>query len=147
MENRCFLISMDEFKSLCISSIQPNIGNASESIKGRSSSNTDNSALENTTRYPQVLHLSCENPILLPIVNILLKLPYDLEQKHPMEKTLKLVAWTVCGSASLQEASQRKQRKYLARHGEPKLINNINLHGDSGWAGVAAGVWIHFNHL
>lgn len=97
--------------------------------------------------YPQVLHLSCENPILLPIVNNLLTLPYNLEQKHPMEKTLKLVAWTVCGNASLQEAFQRKQRKYLARHGEPKLINNINLHGDSGWAGVAAGVWIHFNHL
>lgn len=49
LENRCLLNSMEEPKSLCISPIQPNICSASESIKGRSSSNTDNSALENTT--------------------------------------------------------------------------------------------------
>lgn len=49
LKNRCFLNSMEKSKSLCFSSIQSNIGSASKSLKGRSSSNTDNSALENTT--------------------------------------------------------------------------------------------------
>lgn len=40
---------MEEPKSFCIPSIHPNICSALESIKGRSSSNTDNSALENTS--------------------------------------------------------------------------------------------------
>lgn len=97
--------------------------------------------------YPQVLHLSCENLILLSSAKNILTLPYDLEQKHPMEKTFKLVAWTVCANVSLQEAFQRKQVNYLVRHGKPTLISNINLHEDSGWAGVAEGRWIHFNHL
>lgn len=43
---------MEEPKSLCISSIHPNICSASESIKGLSSSNTDNSNFENTTMVP-----------------------------------------------------------------------------------------------
>lgn len=49
LDNRCLLNSMEEPNSLCISSIQPNICRASEIIKGRSSSNTDNSDLKNTT--------------------------------------------------------------------------------------------------
>lgn len=51
-----------------------------------------------------------------------------------MEKILKLLAWTLCGNISLQEAFQRKQRKYLVRHGEAELIDTINLQGDwLGW--------------
>lgn len=49
LENRCLLNSMEEPKRICIFSLQLKICSASESIKGRSSSNTDNSALENTT--------------------------------------------------------------------------------------------------
>lgn len=53
---------LSQFQSRCISSIQPDIGSASESIKGRSSSNTDNSALENTTMVSTSPSLVLQKP-------------------------------------------------------------------------------------
>lgn len=80
---------MEETKSLCNSSIQPNISSGLEGIKGRSSSYTDNSALENTTMVSTSPSLVLRKLIVLPTVNNLLTSAYDLKQKHPTEKTLR----------------------------------------------------------
>lgn len=70
----------------------------------------------------------------------------DNSEEHSSDKQFTLNKWRTPKPTFLADILLIRW-KYLARHGQPKLINNINLHGDSGWAGVAAGMWIHFNYL
>lgn len=102
---------MEEPKSFCIPSIHPNICSALESIKGRSSSNTDNSALENTS--PSFVLQKPNFPSNSKQLTDIALRPRTgaSDGENPQASR-----WTVCRNVSLQAVFQRQQRKYLVRH-------------------------------
>lgn len=80
--------------------------------------------------YPQILQLSCDNPIFLPKIDKMLILPYVKEHVHPLQKSLQLVTWTVCGDST--KVFQQNQQKFLAMHAELKPPNSTNPQGNYG---------------
>jgi len=97
--------------------------------------------------YPQALELSCMIPLLLPKQNRILTLPHDQERLHPLERTLQLVVWTVCGNdLKIRDFRKGLQNCYVNR-GVQRQISNISQHGSLGWAGVVDNCQIPFHHL
>ena len=97
------------------------------------------------TWYPQLLQMSCQQPLLLPEKRDLLRSP--LGQFHPLvvQRSLSLAAWIISGRTCKQEDFRSKlpNLSYLQNDQVQTLITNRP--GRSGLAGVVNNKLIHFN--
>ena len=92
--------------------------------------------------YPRMLELSVQNPILIPQQMDLLTDPAG--NRHPLvlNKSLRLVAWTVSGKAWRQREYKKKLPPLLSVPGDQDRFQITNRPGESGLAGVVRNKWI-----
>ncbi len=97
--------------------------------------------------YPDLLELSCKDPILLPPLKHLLLSPSGTP--HPMitSESFRLAAWRVSGERSKHQAYQSKQLSCWGNHGDQVPEKLMETPGKSGLAGVLKGKLIPFRPL
>ena len=99
-------------------------------------------------RYPVLLEMSCQHPILLPPMRNLLLSPN--QQPHPLiqQGHLKLAAWMVRGTTCLQVEFQRTLPICSAPIPGGEALQGLNTErGNRAVAGVANGRLIYFAPL
>ena len=96
--------------------------------------------------WPIALHLSFRPPIIItPRDDLLIRKPGNI--KHPLRKTLHLVAWSLSGDPILNRTFRQELHDSSWLLGEKVLPGNINPHGLDGIAGVVENKLIPYIHL
>ena len=98
-------------------------------------------------RYPTLLRMSIEEPLLLP--HHVLPLLNDQAQIHPLitSKTLRLVVWTVSGKGCLQQQFQRGLLSLFQVQGVKVRYQITVRPGQSGLVGLVKEKLIHCDEL
>ena len=97
--------------------------------------------------FPMALELVCDVPRMLPLNGRLLTGPRG--EPHPLlkQRTFRLIAWRLSGSASRREAFRQTCPIFSLRGAELALGELTNLHGDHGIAGVKKDRVIQWRQL
>lgn len=97
--------------------------------------------------YTTLLHMSIQDPILLPIFPQILT--STMSQTHPLvqNNSLRLVAWLVSGDPLAQWNYQKLLKTFSLTRGDEELTKLTIRPGISGVAGVCKGKLIPFQHL
>ncbi len=98
----------------------------------------------NQSWFPDLLELSIDHPVELPVTRNLLTQPVGGRIVHHYRpQVLALTAWCLCGVPSGAKVSQQQQRSASAVRPDARPRPSTMSAGRSGSTGVGNEVWIH----
>ncbi|XP_065174623.1 uncharacterized protein LOC135804633 [Sycon ciliatum] len=97
--------------------------------------------------YATLLQLLVDFPMLLPTFDCLLLSPSGHPHPLVLSRHLRLAAWPISSSASMQQDFLHRSCDSSPPLGGHQPMPLTHRHGSSGWAGAVNGQWIPFAHL